>query len=43
MHDSNCECIRPENLKDSPDKCCKEQIKKCHGDDEHHCCCDKQD
>lgn len=38
MHASNGECIRPENLKSTPDKCTPEQIKKCHGDDKTHGC-----
>jgi hypothetical protein len=33
-------CEKPGNLKDSPEDCSPEQIKKCHGGqaDEHPCC-----
>jgi hypothetical protein len=33
-------CMKPENLKDTPENCSPEQIKTCHGEhtDEHPCC-----
>lgn len=33
-------CQKPENLKETPEDCSPEQIKKCHGEqvDEHPCC-----
>lgn len=32
------QCQRPENLKDKPEKCSKQQIRKCHGDVKEHLC-----
>ena len=32
------ECQKPERLKDKPQACSKEQIKKCHGDAKGHPC-----
>lgn len=33
-------CQKPENLKDKPEKCLPEQIRKCHGNaKEHPCTC----
>jgi len=38
MCQSNC-CQKPENLKDKPQNCTPEQIRKCHGEDsESHPC-----
>lgn len=31
-------CQKPENLKDKPQSCSTEQIKKCHGDVKEHPC-----
>lgn len=31
-------CRQPENLKDKPENCTAEQIKKCHGDSREHPC-----
>ena len=31
-------CRKPENLKDKPETCSPEQIKKCHGDVKGHPC-----
>lgn len=33
----NC-CIKPEDLKNKPEECSPEQIKKCHGDEKSHPC-----
>lgn len=33
-----CNCEHPAKLKDSPEKCSKEQIKECHGEQENHPC-----
>jgi len=31
-------CMKPDNLKESPEKCSTEQIKECHGTEvKHHC------
>ncbi len=38
MCDGKCECQKPEELIDKPEKCSPEQIKKCHGDVEAHPC-----
>ncbi len=32
-------CEKPENLEDKPENCTREQIKKCHGEDKEHTCC----
>jgi hypothetical protein len=31
-------CQKPENLKDKPENCSKEQIEKCHGNAKGHPC-----
>ncbi len=31
-------CQKPENLKDKPENCTKDQITKCHGDVKDHPC-----
>lgn len=31
-------CMKPEKLKESPEKCSPEQIKECHGTDAKHPC-----
>lgn len=31
-------CQKPENLKDKPENCSQEQIRKCHGDAKGHRC-----
>ncbi|MBC8467982.1 MAG: hypothetical protein H8D56_00810 [Planctomycetes bacterium] len=31
-------CQKPENLKDKPETCSKQQIEKCHGDVKEHPC-----
>lgn len=33
----NC-CLQPANLKDKPENCAPEQIRKCHGDEQTHPC-----
>jgi hypothetical protein len=33
-----CDCEHPEKLKDSPEKCTKEQIEECHGKQQDHPC-----
>lgn len=43
MHNSNGECIYPENLRETPGKCSEEQIRECHGDDESHRCTTAED
>ena len=30
-------CLKPEELIGKPEDCTPEQIKKCHGDEEHSC------
>ncbi len=41
MSEQNCCCQKPENLKEKPGDCSKEQIHKCHGDATGHpCTCD---
>ena len=35
-------CLKPENLKSTPDKCSPEQIRKCHGQTKDHPCADKK-
>ncbi len=37
-----CNCEYPEKLKDSPEKCSKEQIKECHGEQDTHPCEEKE-
>jgi len=37
------DCQKPEQLKDTPQKCTAEQIKKCHGDAEGHPCLEKSE
>lgn len=39
----NCNCERPEKLKESPEKCTPEQIQKCHGDVKDHPCQGKKE
>ena len=34
-------CEKPEELKEKPEDCSSEQIKKCHGDVKKHPCTDK--
>ncbi|MBN2438997.1 MAG: winged helix-turn-helix transcriptional regulator [Deltaproteobacteria bacterium] len=34
----DCKCQQPEKLKGKPEECTLEQIKECHGDQEHPCC-----
>jgi hypothetical protein len=36
-------CQKPENLKDKPETCSKEQIQKCHGDVREHPCTSDND
>jgi len=31
-------CQKPDQLKEKPEKCTPEQIKKCHGDEKKHPC-----
>ena len=33
----DCKCQYPEKLKGKPEECTPEQIKECHGDEEHSC------
>jgi DNA-binding transcriptional ArsR family regulator len=33
----DCKCQYPEKLKTKPEECTPEQIKECHGDEEHPC------
>ena len=33
----DCKCQYPEKLKGKPEECTTEQIKECHGDEEHPC------
>ena len=33
----DCKCEHPEKLKTKPENCTPEQIKECHGDEEHPC------
>jgi hypothetical protein len=42
MQGKKRECQKPENLKDKPEKCSPEQIKKCHGDAVEHPCTDSK-
>lgn len=35
---TGCGCQKPEELKDKPENCSPEQIKKCHGDVKEHPC-----
>ena len=35
-------CMKPEELKDEPEACSPEQIKKCHGDVKEHPCAKKK-
>lgn len=35
-------CQKPQNLKDTPEKCTPEQIEKCHGTAQHHPCTGRQ-
>ncbi len=37
----DCKCQQPEKLKSKPEECTLEQIKECHGDQEHPCCGDE--
>jgi ArsR family transcriptional regulator, arsenate/arsenite/antimonite-responsive transcriptional repressor len=37
----DCKCEHPEKLKGKPEECTLEQIKECHGDQEHPCCGDE--
>jgi ArsR family transcriptional regulator, arsenate/arsenite/antimonite-responsive transcriptional repressor len=34
----DCKCQQPEKLKGKPEECTLEQIKECHGEQEHPCC-----
>jgi len=38
----DCKCQQPEKLKGKPEECTLEQIKECHGDQEHPCCENKE-
>jgi len=38
MCDLKRTCQKPENLKDKPEKCSREQIEKCHGNVKEHPC-----
>jgi len=40
MCKASCQC--PEKLKDKPENCSPEQIKKCHGDIKDHPCEEKK-
>lgn len=42
MCQCGCGCERPENLKETPEKCTPEQIKDCHGDEKNHPCTEKK-
>jgi len=33
-----CGCLKPENLKTTPEECTPEQIRECHGDVKEHPC-----
>jgi hypothetical protein len=33
----DCKCQYPEKLKGKPEECTPEQIKECHGNEEHPC------
>ncbi|OPY70005.1 MAG: HTH-type transcriptional repressor AseR [Syntrophorhabdaceae bacterium PtaU1.Bin034] len=37
MCDYNCSCQYPERLKGTPEECTPEQIRECHGGEEHPC------
>ncbi len=37
MCNCNCNCQQPEKLKGKPEECTPEQIKECHGGEEHPC------
>lgn len=39
MGDCNCKCKDPKKLKDNPENCTSEEIKKCHGKKGHPCAC----
>ena len=38
----DCKCEKPEKLKGKPEECTVEQIKECHGDQEHPCVDEKK-
>jgi hypothetical protein len=38
----DCKCQYPEKLKGKPEECTPEQVKECHGDEEHPCVDDKE-
>ena len=35
----DCKCQQPEKLKGKPEECTLEQIRECHGENEHPCDC----
>jgi ArsR family transcriptional regulator, arsenate/arsenite/antimonite-responsive transcriptional repressor len=37
-----CQCEHPEKLKDSPEKCSREQVEECHGKQEDHPCIEQK-
>ncbi len=39
----NCCCEQPENLKEKPEQCTEEQIRKCHGETKHHSCTERKE
>ena len=39
----DCNCQQPEKLKGKPEECTLEQIKECHGGQEHPCCEDEKE
>ena len=43
MTESGCRCQDPELLKEKPENCTSEQIRKCHGDAQEHPCIQKED
>lgn len=38
-----CCCEQPEKLQSTPEECTPEQIKECHGEQEVHPCCGKDE
>lgn len=41
MSNEKTKCQKPDQLKDTPEKCSPEQIRKCHGDQKNHPCAPK--
>lgn len=42
MRCGKTKCERPKDLKDRPEECAREQVKKCHGPDKKHPCVSKK-